>query len=350
MTFRAMLAATAMVAALAGCEQIGSFTEQPVQAAQEPQFFENAYAARSAGKFSLPPIPEEEIPVAYRRQIVPYETTEQPGTIVIDPAHAVLYLVQPEGKAIRYGISVGRDGFGWSGTSVVARKAQWPTWTPPAEMIERQPSLEKWRDGQPGGPTNPLGARALYLYIDGKDYGFRIHGTPEWRTIGKRASSGCFRMIQQDVLDLYERVPTGTKVVVLTPEGEIPTKLTLPPPSPKPKRAAPVAASAAPAKVETKALDAETTDVPDEVEAESADTLARDAARALEAAPAATPEAEAPAASFKPEVEAVAGTEIERGTETETEAPATAPAAPATDEAEAEEEAPANPVFVTPVR
>lgn len=281
MTLKAMLAATAMMAALAGCEQIERFKEPPVAVVSEPQFFENAYAARSDGKYSIPAIPEDQIPAAYRRQIVNYQTAEAPGTIIIDPAHAVLYLVQPEGKAIRYGISVGRDGFGWSGSAVVARKATWPTWTPPAEMIARQPSLEKWREGQPGGPTNPLGSRALYLYINGKDYGFRIHGTPEWRSIGKRASSGCFRMIQQDVMDLYERVPSGTKVVVLTPSGEVPTKLTLPPPSPAPKRAAPKpATTATPAAVETTTLDASKTP-------ETADSLVDDTAKALDDAPAA---------------------------------------------------------------
>ncbi|MDB6453539.1 L,D-transpeptidase [Falsirhodobacter sp. 20TX0035] len=330
MTLKAMLAATAMMAALAGCEQIGSFNKEPPAAAavSQPQFFENAYAARSDGKFSVPAIPEDQIPVAYRRQIVDYQTAEAPGTIIIDPAHAVLYLVQPEGKAIRYGISVGRDGFGWSGTSVVARKATWPTWTPPPEMIERQPSLEKWRKGQPGGPTNPLGSRALYLYINGKDYGFRIHGTPEWRTIGKRASSGCFRMIQQDVMDLYERVPNGTKVVVLTPSGEVPTKLTLPPPSPAPKRSAPKpAASVTPAAVETTTLDASKTP-------ETADSLVEDTAKALDDAPAADTAA--------PEDDTAAPT----APATESTAPA-----PAADAAPATPETPTPaPVYTTPVR
>jgi len=304
MTLKAMLAATAMMAALAGCEQIQSFGEQPSRAAavEAPQFFENAYAAKTDGKYTLPAIPEDQIPEAYRRQIVRYETTEAPGTVIVDPSRGVLYLVQPEGRAIRYGISVGRDGFGWSGTAEVARKARWPTWTPPAEMIARQPSLEKWRNGQPGGPTNPLGSRALYLYLNGQDHGFRIHGTPEWRTIGKRASSGCFRMIQQDVLDLYERVPTGSKVVVLTPSGEIPTKLTLPPPAPRPK--APKPATVTPAVVETTTLDS----------TDSASSIAEDAAEALRETPA---------------TEAAPGSEPTAGT-TDTPDPAAAPeAAPA---------------------
>ncbi|MCJ8139446.1 L,D-transpeptidase [Falsirhodobacter halotolerans] len=276
MTFKSILTATAMVALLAGCEQITQITEQPPAVSTEPQFFENAYAARKDGSFNIPAIPEDQIPVAYRRQIIPYATDQAPGTIIIDPNRAVLYLVQEGGKAIRYGISVGRDGFGWSGTALVSRKGRWPTWTPPAEMIARQPSLEKWRDGQPGGPTNPMGARALYLTLDGRDYGYRIHGTPEWRTIGRRASSGCFRMIQQDIIDLHSRVPSGTKVIVLNSAGEIPTRNTLPPPAPKPpapkRAAAPVAETATPAVVEQETLPAapeaeapepaETTDTP----------------------------------------------------------------------------------------
>lgn len=344
MTLKAMLAATALLATLAGCEQIQSFSEQPSRAAQaEPQFFENAYAAKDAGKFDLPAIPVDQIPVAYRRQIVPYETAEAPGTIIIDPKHAVLYLVQPEGKAIRYGISVGREGFGWSGTAEVARKAQWPTWTPFPEMIDRQPSLEKWRDGQPGGPTNPLGARALYLYINGQDHGFRIHGTPEWRTIGKRASSGCFRMIQQDVVDLYERVPDGTKVVVLTPEGEVPTKVTLPPPSPKPKAKA-KPATAAPAAVETTTLDAPDADAGD---------LADDTAKALEQTPPADEDAPADAATdAAPEADATS----EMDATPEADAAPDADAAASTDtgaEAEAEDDAAptsGGDVFVNPAR
>lgn len=276
MKIKAILTATAMVALLAGCEQIADITGQPPVVSTEPQFFENAYAARQDGSFNIPAIPEDQIPVAYRRQIIPYETDQAPGTIIIDPNRAVLYLVQEDGKAIRYGISVGRDGFGWSGTAIVNRKGRWPTWTPPAEMIARQPSLEKWRNGQPGGLTNPMGARALYLTLDGRDYGYRIHGTPEWRTIGKRASSGCFRMIQQDIIDLHSRVPAGSKVIVLNSAGEIPTRNTLPPPSPTPPArkaaAAPVAETVTPATVEQETLPAPTTDNADEATPETAET------------------------------------------------------------------------------
>jgi hypothetical protein len=138
---------------------------------------------------------------------------------------------------VRYGIAVGRAGFQWSGEALITGRKTWPTWTPPKEMIERKPELAKWEKGQPGGLENPLGARALYLTTNGVDYGYRIHGTPEWNSIGKNASSGCIRMINQDVMDLFDRVPDGTKVVVLNADGSMPHGLTLPPPQPKKKAA-----------------------------------------------------------------------------------------------------------------
>lgn len=192
------------------------------------------YAARTDGKFTIPAVPIDQVPETHRRQVVSYQTSEPAGTIIIDPSSKLLYYILGDGTALRYGISVGAEGFQWSGTAVVANKRQWPTWTPPKEMIARKPSLEKWRNGQPGGPTNPLGSRAIYLTTDGVDYGYRIHGTPEWKTIGRNASSGCFRMINQDVMDLYERVQGGEKVIVLTETGEVPTKLSIQS-APKPK-------------------------------------------------------------------------------------------------------------------
>src|SRR6185369_1376042 len=142
-----------------------------------------------------------------RRQIVDYRSNEAPGTIVIDTGNTFLYLVMPGGKAMRYGIGVGREGFTWSGVKTVERKAEWPDWTPPPEMIARQPYLPRF---VAGGPTNPLGARAMYL--SGSVY--RIHGTNAPETIGGRVSSGCIRMVNEDVIDLYSRVKVGTKVVV----------------------------------------------------------------------------------------------------------------------------------------
>lgn len=174
-----------------------------------------AYVAAKDGRHVIPALDPARVPVEYQRAVVANPLPEaEPGTILVDTGTRHLYLVQDRRHALRYGIGVGRDGFGWSGETTVARKAHWPTWTPPPEMIRRQPSLSQWANGQPGGPRNPLGARAIYLYQDGRDTGFRIHGTPEWWTVGQNASSGCFRMIQQDVVDLYERVAPGARVIV----------------------------------------------------------------------------------------------------------------------------------------
>jgi lipoprotein-anchoring transpeptidase ErfK/SrfK len=144
----------------------------------------------------------------FKRQIVAYYTNEAPGTIIIDTPNTYLYLVLGNGRALRYGIGVGREGFTWSGTQTITRKAEWPDWHPPQEMIERQPYLPRF---MAGGPGNPLGARAMYL--GGTVY--RIHGTNAPDTIGHQVSSGCIRLVNEDVTDLYSRVNVGTKVVVL---------------------------------------------------------------------------------------------------------------------------------------
>lgn len=149
-----------------------------------------------------------ETPARFRRQTVSYSTREAPGTIIIDTPNTYLYYVLGNGQAIRYGIGVGRDGFTWSGTQSVTKKAEWPNWTPPPEMIQRQPYLPRH---MAGGPGNPLGARAMYL--GGTVY--RIHGTNAPDTIGKHVSSGCIRLTNDDVSDLYSRVNVGTKVIVL---------------------------------------------------------------------------------------------------------------------------------------
>jgi lipoprotein-anchoring transpeptidase ErfK/SrfK len=149
-----------------------------------------------------------ELPARFRRQIVAHATREAPGTIIIDTPNTYLYYVLGGGQAVRYGIGVGRDGFTWSGVQSVTRKAEWPDWTPPPEMIARQPYLPRQ---MAGGPGNPLGARAMYL--GGTVY--RIHGTNAPNTIGKHVSSGCIRLTNEDVSDLYSRVSVGTKVVVL---------------------------------------------------------------------------------------------------------------------------------------
>ena len=161
---------------------------------------------------SMPQAQEEdrsvELPARLRRQVVAYPTREAPGTIIIDTPHTYLYLVLGNGQAMRYGIGVGRDGFTWSGTQTITKKAEWPDWTPPPEMIARQPYLPRH---MAGGPGNPLGARAMYL--GGTIY--RIHGTNAPETIGTHVSSGCIRLTNDDVSDLYSRVTVGTKVIVL---------------------------------------------------------------------------------------------------------------------------------------
>jgi len=163
------------------------------------------------------PIAQSEIqklPRKYRRRVVRFNGGFAPGTIVIDTRQKFLYLVEPGGQAMRYGIGVGRQGFSWSGTAVIRRKAKWPTWTPPAEMVERDMYAAEWAGGMPGGPRNPLGARALYLYQGQVDTLYRIHGTFVPSSIGKAVSSGCIRMLNADIVDLYERVQIGTQVVV----------------------------------------------------------------------------------------------------------------------------------------
>jgi lipoprotein-anchoring transpeptidase ErfK/SrfK len=144
----------------------------------------------------------------YQRQLVAYSGRHKPGTIVIDTPSKYLYLVQPGGRAIRYGIGVGRPGFQWAGLKTVSMKREWPDWRPPAEMLKRRPDLPRHMEG---GPDNPLGARALYL---GSSL-YRIHGTNEPHTIGRAVSSGCIRMLNEDVMDLYRRVKVGTRVVVI---------------------------------------------------------------------------------------------------------------------------------------
>jgi lipoprotein-anchoring transpeptidase ErfK/SrfK len=156
----------------------------------------------------------DKVPAKYRPRTISFKTSEPIGTIIIESDKKFLYLVLEGGKARRYGVGVGKDGFRWSGIATIKRKAKWPKWTPTKEQIERVPNYKQWANGYPGGPYNPLGARALYLYDGNKDTQYRIHGTTEPFTIGKRVSSGCLRMLNVDVADLYERVPIGTKVIV----------------------------------------------------------------------------------------------------------------------------------------
>lgn len=151
----------------------------------------------------------------FQRQVVDWYGPERPGTIIVNTNERFLYLVQSGGQAMRYGVGVGRDGFRWQGSATVGRKAEWPTWTPPKEMIERDPDLIDYSSGMPGGLDNPLGARAVYLYSNGKDTLYRLHGTNEPWSIGLAVSSGCIRLRNEDIVDLYERVPVGADVIVL---------------------------------------------------------------------------------------------------------------------------------------
>lgn len=176
--------------------------------------FTSAYGPINDGGFALPAIPTDKIDRKFHRQIVRYDSREKPGTIIVDTTAKHLYFVNGDGTAMRYGIGVGREGFEWQGTARIAMKREWPVWTPPAEMIKRKPELEKWRQGMPPGIDNPLGARAMYLFNKGGDSGYRLHGTPEWSSIGKAMSSGCIRLINQDVIDLYSRASTGARVLV----------------------------------------------------------------------------------------------------------------------------------------
>ncbi|WP_297322305.1 L,D-transpeptidase [uncultured Bartonella sp.] len=180
--------------------------------------FASMYEEKRDGDFLLPAIPYQQIDPQFLRQIVDDPTGEQPGTIVVDTKRRYLYLVRINGKAIRYGVSVGREGFAWSGRGIIQYKRKWPTWTPPKEMIARQPKLKKFsaeNGGMKPGLDNPLGARALYIFQDDKDTLYRLHGSPEWSSIGKRASSGCVRLINQDIIDLYDRVPEKAPILVV---------------------------------------------------------------------------------------------------------------------------------------
>ena len=165
--------------------------------------------------FPVAPVDLSQIDPKYHRQIVPDPMGEPVGTVVVDTDNRFLYLAMEGGQALRYGVGIGREGFGWSGTATVKRKAEWPTWTPTPYMIRTDPKAMRFADGMPGGPDNPLGARALYLFEGNRDTLYRIHGTSEPHSIGRAVSSGCVRLLNADVIDLYDRVPIGSRVVVL---------------------------------------------------------------------------------------------------------------------------------------
>lgn len=173
------------------------------------------YAALPNEKFPVPAVDLRYLDPRFFRQRVDYPTVETPGTVIVDTANYYLYHIEDGGTAMRYGAGLGRAGFEWSGRGHIAYKREWPTWTPPSDMIDRQPELEKWRHGQPPGLNNPLGARALYIHQGNRDTLYRIHGTAETWTIGKAVSSGCVRLLHQDVIDLADRVRPGSPIIVV---------------------------------------------------------------------------------------------------------------------------------------
>jgi lipoprotein-anchoring transpeptidase ErfK/SrfK len=179
------------------------------------------YAAVAGEPFEVPAVDLSQVDARFLRREVAYATREQPGTIVVDPGARYAYLVLERGRAIRYGVGVGKqEGFNFEGAATIARKAEWPHWTPTAAMIRREPErYGQYAAGLPGGPGNPLGPRALYLYRDGQDTLYRLHGTTEPWSIGTMVSSGCVRLLNQDIIDLYRRVPVGSKAVVLPAGG-----------------------------------------------------------------------------------------------------------------------------------
>jgi lipoprotein-anchoring transpeptidase ErfK/SrfK len=187
------------------------------QAPSYSSYYQQIYGPRPQERFPLPAINLSRVDPRFYRQEVDYFTTEQPGTIIVDTNQFFLFYIMPNNRAMRYGVGLGRAGFQWSGRARVARKAPWPTWTPPESMIEREPELRQYsaaNGGMPPGLNNPLGARALYIFQGNRDTLYRIHGSPEYWTIGKAVSSGCVRMINQDVIDLYNRVAIQSPVIV----------------------------------------------------------------------------------------------------------------------------------------
>lgn len=200
--------------ALAACVTPSGPPQQAVSRI-DPAFM-TMYGARPDEAHPLPATDISEVDPRFLRREVAYYGREEPGTVVVDTSARYLYLVREGGRAIRYGIGVGKEGMAWAGRARVGRKATWPGWTPTAAMIKREPERNRpWAGGMPGGLQNPLGARALYLYNNGVDTMYRIHGTTEPWSIGQSVSSGCIRMFNQDVIDLYNRVPVGSPVVVL---------------------------------------------------------------------------------------------------------------------------------------
>ncbi len=180
-----------------------------------PPHILSMYAALPEERFPIPAARIDLVDPIYWRQEVDNVTGEKPGTVVVDTPNRFLYWTMPEGRAMRYGVGIGREGFAWEGRGHIAYGREWPIWTPPAEMIERQPDLEPYRRGMEPGLENPLGPRALYIHQGNRDTLYRVHGSMDALSIGKAVSSGCVRLLFHDVIDLYERVRWGAPIVVV---------------------------------------------------------------------------------------------------------------------------------------
>ena len=200
-----LIGVLAGMVAFSGCTAGGALQTSPV-----------AYGGLTDAGFRIPPVPIYKVDQKFHRQTVPYATDEAPGTIIVDTGAKFLYYVLGDGQALRYGIGVGKAGFEWHGTAHVERKREWPDWSAPSAMRVRERNrghiIPAYMEG---GLMNPLGARALYLFNEKGDTGYRLHGSPEWWSIGKAVSAGCIRLMNQDIIDLYDRAEIGTKVIVI---------------------------------------------------------------------------------------------------------------------------------------
>ncbi|WP_102110171.1 L,D-transpeptidase [Oceaniglobus roseus] len=220
MITRRALIATASAATLTACTSPAAVTRRaPVEEpAAPPAPVPPGYGAITDEPFPVPAVPPGVVdPKLFRTEVQNPYPDEPAGTIIIEPDNAFLYLVQGEGRAMRYGVGLGAAGFSWAGVAKMQYRRKWPKWTPPDSMIERRPEFAPYsaaNGGMPGGPGNPLGARALYLFQDGKDTLYRIHGACEPQYLGKFVSSGCVRLLDQDAIDLYDRATDGAKVIV----------------------------------------------------------------------------------------------------------------------------------------
>ena len=198
---------------------LGGCAAVPTTAGLLPASSANAlYGALPNEKFPIPPVNLSQVKQRFYRKEVINPTGAPPGTVYVDTKNFYLYFTQKNNKAMRYGVGLGRAGFAWSGKGRIAWKKKWPTWTPPKDMIERDPKLEKYsaeNGGMEPGLKNPLGARALYIFQGNKDTLYRLHGTAEAYSIGRAVSSGCVRLLNQDVIDLYDRVPNGAPIIVV---------------------------------------------------------------------------------------------------------------------------------------